>query len=150
MMDSQDPIQYPIREFHTSRRIEFADTDMGGIVHFSRFFVFMETAEHELLRALGAEVHMEIDGLNIGWPRVEASCRYFSPARLGDSLDIRVRVQKKGSKSMVYEILFSREGQEIARGSTASVCCVMDEPGGLQAISIPPQIADRLAEFEDA
>ena len=38
--------------FRTRRRVEFVDTDMGGIVHFSRFFVFMETAEHEFLEAL--------------------------------------------------------------------------------------------------
>ncbi len=51
-----------------------ADTDMGGLVHFSRFFVFMETAEHELLNALGATIHMTLeDGRTIGWPRVAAS-----------------------------------------------------------------------------
>ena len=44
--------------------MEFADTDMGGIVHFSRFFVFMETAEHEFLRSLGADIEGE------GTPRV--------------------------------------------------------------------------------
>ena len=36
-------------EYRTSRRIEFADTDMAGIAHFSRFYVFMEQAEHEFL-----------------------------------------------------------------------------------------------------
>ena len=36
-------------EYRTKRKIEFADTDMAGIVHFTRFFVFMETAEHELV-----------------------------------------------------------------------------------------------------
>ena len=41
-------------ELHTTRRIEFADTDMAGLVHFARFFVFMETAEHAFLRAAGA------------------------------------------------------------------------------------------------
>ena len=52
---------FPIHEYRTLRRIEFADTDMGGMVHFSRFFVFMETAEHEFLRTLGAEVHMTLE-----------------------------------------------------------------------------------------
>ena len=28
--------------FHTSRFVEFADTDMAGIMHFSAFFRFME------------------------------------------------------------------------------------------------------------
>ena len=148
MSEPAPPTDFPISDFHTTRRVEFADTDMGGIVHFSKFFVFMETAEHELLRALGAEVHMEIDGQNLGWPRVEANCQYLSPARFGDRLDIWVRVEKKGTRSIVFDITFSIDGLEIARGRTASVCCVMDEPEGLRSIPIPPLIADRLAEYE--
>jgi len=31
--------------WRTSRRVEFGDTDMAGIVHFSRFFLWMEAAE---------------------------------------------------------------------------------------------------------
>jgi len=149
MSDSDRDVAFPVREFCTSRRIEFADTDMGGIVHFSRFFVFMETAEHELLRILGAEVHMEVDGLQIGWPRVEAKCQYFTPARLGDVLQIRVRVLKKGRRSMSYEMTFTVDEKIIARGQTISVCCVMDDPEGLRPIPIPSSIADRVAESED-
>ena len=51
-----------IYEHRTSRRIEFADTDLGGLIHFSRYFVFMETAEHEFLNAVGTSVHFKIDG----------------------------------------------------------------------------------------
>jgi 4-hydroxybenzoyl-CoA thioesterase/acyl-CoA thioester hydrolase len=149
MPDTHANLSFPISEFQTSRRVEFADTDMGGIVHFSRFFVFMETAEHEFLRQLGAEVHMEIDGLHIGWPRVEANCQYKSPARLGDVLDIQVRVAKKGERSMAYQMTFSVDGKTIARGRTASVCCVMSEPGGLRPIPIPPLIADKIIEPDE-
>ncbi|MEE8147584.1 MAG: hypothetical protein V3T24_08275, partial [Longimicrobiales bacterium] len=59
---------YPLHELSTRRRIEFADTDMGGIVHFARFFVFMETAEHEFLRSLGTSVDRHVDGHRISWP----------------------------------------------------------------------------------
>ena len=61
-------------EFNTKRKIEFVDTDMGGIVHFSRYLVFMETAEHEFLEALGTSVVLELDGRSIGWPRIAVSC----------------------------------------------------------------------------
>lgn len=134
-----------ISRFHTTRRIEFADTDMGGIVHFSRFFVFMETAEHELLRALGFEVHMDFEGRQIGWPRVDARCRYIKPARLGDVLDIVVRVSRKGKSSMTYDFDFLIDGESVAQGQTTSVCCVMDDPSGLRPTPIPPLIADRLS-----
>ena len=32
-------------EFHNQHRVEFAETDMAGIVHFSNFFRYMEMAE---------------------------------------------------------------------------------------------------------
>ncbi len=144
---STDKSSFPLTEFRTRRRIEFADTDMGGLVHFSRFFVFMETAEHELLNALGATIHMTLeDGRTIGWPRVAASCEYLSAVRLGDEVDIHVRVARKGAKSMTYAMTFSCEGIPVARGRISSVCCVLDSPDGLEAIPIPYFIADKLAE----
>lgn len=142
----KDSASSPIFEFRTQRRVEFADTDMGGIVHFSRFFVFMETAEHDFLRALGAEVHMDVDNIQIGWPRVEASCQYMSPARLGDQLEIHVRVARKGEKSMTYAFTFTCGDKIVARGRMSSVCCQMDHPDGLRAIPIPALIADRVGE----
>jgi len=33
-------------EFKHTRRVEFAETDMAGIVHFSNFFRMMESTEH--------------------------------------------------------------------------------------------------------
>ena len=60
-------------EFIFSRRVEFAETDMAGIVHFANFYRMMENAEHAFFRSLGFSVHDEFDGQTIGWPRVSAS-----------------------------------------------------------------------------
>ncbi len=78
--------------FKTQRRIEFSDTDLEGIVRFSRFSVFMGGAEHSFLRSLGTSVDFKIDGHKAGWPRLAASCDYQSPARFEDVLDIEVLV----------------------------------------------------------
>jgi 4-hydroxybenzoyl-CoA thioesterase/acyl-CoA thioester hydrolase len=133
-----------MREFSTRRKIEFADTDMGGIVHFSRYVVFMETAEHEFLNAIGASVDMELEGRRIGWPRVAVSCEYKSPARFGDILNIRVQVARKGAKSMTYRFRFDLDGREVATGEMTSVCCVLEQGRPLQAIEIPSLIADKI------
>ena len=130
--------------FITRRRVEFADTDLGGIVHFSRFFVFMETAEHEFLRSLGYEVHFDLDGRTVGWPRVDASCTYRKPARFADVLDIELRIERRGGRSMTYGIRFLRDRELIAEGKVSSVCCILDDPAGLKAIDIPPELAKRL------
>lgn len=39
------------RRLESERRVECRDADAAGIVHFSAFFVYLEQAEHELLRA---------------------------------------------------------------------------------------------------
>ena len=135
-----------MREFKTQRKIEFADTDMGGIVHFARFFVFMETAEHQFLNALGTSVVLEIEGRSIGWPRVAASCEYKQPARFGDLLDIDVSVVRKGRTSMTYGVRFRVGDREIAEGQMTAVCCELKPGQEVRPIPIPQFIADKIAE----
>jgi YbgC/YbaW family acyl-CoA thioester hydrolase len=123
-------------EYRTKRKIEFVDTDMAGIVHFTRFFVFMETAEHEFLRSLGTSVATEWNGDKIGWPRLAASCEYLSPLRFEDEVDIRLRVTKKGTKSLTYQFHFTHQGKDIARGQITTVCCITN-PGETTRNSYP-------------
>lgn len=132
--------------FHTKRRIEFADVDLAGFVHFSRFFIFMETAEHEFLRSLGTSVHTHVDGEEIGWPRLAASCEYLTPARFEDVLEIDVIVKRKGVTSMTYEFLFHRNETLIARGQVSSICCKIHPQHGLKKIPIPSFIADKIKQ----
>lgn len=131
-------------EFHTKRRIEFSDVDLAGFVHFSRFFVFMETAEHEFLRSLGTSVHMIVDGKEIGWPRLSASCHYLNPVRFEDLLDIHLVVGRKGKKSMTYKFTFTRNDQVVAKGEISSACCLVDPVEGFRSIPIPQEIADQI------
>src|SRR5262249_45967409 len=100
--------------FRTTRRVEFADTDMAGIVHFANFFRYMEAAEVEFLRSLGLSVKMAWEGQPLGFPRVAASCDYVKPARFEDLLGVAVRIDKIGRKSVTYAFEFSKEGEVVA------------------------------------
>ena len=133
-------------EFQTQRQVEFPDTDMAGIVHFARFFVFMEAAEHAFLRSLGSSVSTRWEGNRIGWPRLQASCEYLSPARFEDVLDIRLTVVRKGTKSMAYGFEFTREGAVIARGQLHSVCCVCNPGEEIRSIPVPDFLAEQIQE----
>jgi len=127
--------------FRTSRRIEFRDTDAGGIAHFSTFFIFMEQAEHEFLRQLGMSVHRD-DGVNVvSWPRVSARCDYQSPVKFEDVLDIEVRIARVGQKSVTYEFAFSCQGRAVAEGQITAVCCRIEAGQPPQSIPIPADIA---------
>jgi acyl-CoA thioester hydrolase len=132
--------------FRTTRRVEFADTDMAGIVHFANFFRYMEAAEVELLRARGVSVALEWEGQKLGFPRVAASCDFPRPARFQDVLDIAVHVRNVGRKSVTYAFEFSKAGEPIARGQVTSVCCRVLPDHGLEGIEIPASFRARLQE----
>jgi acyl-CoA thioester hydrolase len=130
--------------YRTSRRVEFRDTDAGGIAHFSTFFLYMEQAEHELLRHLGMSVH-RTDGVSIiSWPRVSARCDYQSPVKFEDQLDIEVRIVRVGEKSVTYEFNFACQGRAIAEGQITAVCCQIEHGQPPKSIPIPADIAARL------
>jgi 4-hydroxybenzoyl-CoA thioesterase/acyl-CoA thioester hydrolase len=109
----------------------------------------MESAEHELLAAAGTAVHFEHEGELLGFPRRAASCDYRSPARLGDVLDIHVRVTRKGTSSMAYDFTFTCGDRLVARGRLASVCCVLGG-GRPRPVPIPAFLAEQLAELPEA
>ena len=137
-------------EYRTKRRIEFSDTDMAGIVHFARFFVFMESTEHAFLRSLGTSVSTEWEGNKIGWPRLSASCEYLKPVKFEDELEIHLTVARKGAKSLTYHFVFMKGDTEIARGQLTAACCICNPGEKLRAIPIPDFIADQIetAKYE--
>src|SRR5207302_426603 len=132
--------------FRTTRRVEFADTDMAGIVHFANFFRFMEAAETEYLRTLGLSVAMTWEGQEVGLPRVAASCDYLKPARFQDVLEITVRVARVGRKSVTYAVEFFKDGEAVARGQVSSVFCRVGTGQKLEALELPAFMRERLEQ----
>jgi acyl-CoA thioester hydrolase len=134
-------------EFRLRRRVEFSETDMAGIVHYSNFFRYMESAEHAFFRSLGFSiVTREVDP-PVGWPRVHASCDYMAPLRFEDEFEVHLLVTEKRSKSLSYQFRFSKiDGTatiEIARGAL-TVVCVRHEGNRMKAAAIPDGIAAKI------
>ena len=133
--------------FRTTRRMEFHDTDAAGIVHFSRFFLFMEAAEHELLRSLGLSVMQPSGTGHLSWPRVATACEYQHPAHFEEILEIEVSVARLGAKSVTYAHRFLCEGQLLATGTMTAVCCQLEPGQPPRSQAIPPEIRAKLAGF---
>jgi YbgC/YbaW family acyl-CoA thioester hydrolase len=119
---------------------------MAGIVHFSNFFRFMESAEVEFLRQRGLSVKLEWEGQRLGFPRVAASCDYLRPAYFEDLLDVDVAVEKVGDKSVTFNFDFSRDGKLLARGKVTSVCCTVEPGNQFRSVPIPATLR---AKIED-
>jgi YbgC/YbaW family acyl-CoA thioester hydrolase len=132
--------------FTITRRVEFQDTDMAGIMHFTAFFRFMEVAEHAFLRARGLSIFIEDEQGTISWPRVSAQCDYRAPARFSEELSIEVRVAHLGPRSVTYDFVFTRDGQHLAQGAMTSVCCRIPPDGPPKSIPMPAAVRAKLEE----
>lgn len=132
--------------FRTTRQVEFCDTDMAGIVHFARFFTWMESAEHEFLRSRGLSVSMDWNGGRVSFPRVNASCDFLKPARFEDELTISVEVGNVGRSSVTYGFRFFNGDEAIATGQITTVCCRVSGNGEIEAFEIPPEIRTKLGQ----
>ena len=128
--------------------VEFADTDLAGIMHFSNFFRFMERAEHAFWRSLGLSVHMEIEGRTVSWPRVQATCDYRLPLKFEDEIEVDVSIREVRARALVFGFVFRKAGiaDLAAEGSVTAVCASHDAASGrMRAIEIPSVIKEKLA-----
>jgi 4-hydroxybenzoyl-CoA thioesterase/acyl-CoA thioester hydrolase len=137
-------------KFKISRRVEFRETDMAGIVHFSNFFAYMEQAEHAFLREIGLGVICEIDGQKVSWPRVNAECNYRNAIRFEEIIDVFVSVTRIGTKSMTYSFEFFRDGTPVADGTITAVCCLFEHGKRPESVPIPAKFVDAVKPFVSA
>lgn len=134
-------------EFKIVRRVEFSETDMAGIVHYSNFFRYMEAAEHAFFRSLGFSVVTKQVDPPVGWPRVHAQCDFKAPLHFEDEVEIHMLVSEKRSKSLSFVFrlrkLNSAPPVEVARGAI-TVVCVTNKDGKMSAATIPKEIGDKI------
>jgi len=129
-------------EFIYRRRVQFADTDMAGIVHFSMYFRYMEEAEHALWRSVGLQIAPP-DG-TVGFPRVAAACDFKAPLRFEEEFEVHARVETVGRRSLKYGFTLRRGDDILAIGSMTSVSVERVPGGGVRSVDLPPDVVTRL------
>ncbi len=134
--------------FTTRRIIEFAETDMAGIVHFSNFFRYMEATEHEFFRSQGLVLHEDTSEGMIGWARVHAECDYRFPLKYLDEVEIQLFVEEKTGRSLSYRFRFWKDdqGPVLCAEGQLRVVCIVRPPNEqkIRARQIPEDIAARI------
>jgi YbgC/YbaW family acyl-CoA thioester hydrolase len=130
--------------FVVRRRVEFAETDMAGMMHFSNFLRFMEQAEQDYVRSRGLSPLWESADGSYGFPRVSAQCDYLKPVKFAEILDIEVRLEQVGSKSITYGFEFRSGDQLVAKGKMSSVCCRVLPGGKVESIAIPQEYREKI------
>ena len=131
--------------FSLKRRVQFSETDVAGIVHFSNYFRYFEDAEHALWREAGLSIHDK--DASIGWPRVSATCDYHRPLRFEDEFEISVAIAEMTRRTIRYEGRITREGDRVAT-ATWKIACINKQPdGSMRSTEIPSNIRQRLESY---
>jgi len=137
-------------QFQIVRLVEFSETDMAGIMHFSNFFRWMEACEAAFYRSLNLPLISFVPGSVVGWPRVKASCEYKAPLRFNDTIEVRLLVKEVRTKAVIFVFQFRKildgavQPAVLAQGEIAAVCVTGGADGQMVAQGIPADVRARL------
>ena len=95
-------------------RVQYEDTDAGGIVYHGQYLAFAERARSAWLRCLGINqpAMLADDGLGFVVRRVEID--FHLPAGLGDILDVESSLLRLGGASLkLQQKIINRENRHI-------------------------------------
>ena len=138
----------PIGEHTLQRRVEFHETDRVGMVHFSNYLRYMDTAMGEFFRTLGLPGPLTrywggTQDDELDWPYASVSCDFKKPLQFDDVVEIRIWIKKIGTKSLTFGVAFQKDGVELAQGQCVVVCS-QGIQGRPRTVEIPAFIRERL------
>jgi YbgC/YbaW family acyl-CoA thioester hydrolase len=128
-------------ELTVTRRVQFYETDLAGMVHFSWYARYMEEAEHALWREAGLSIASAAMG--VGFPRVSVSVDFRAPLRFEDVFETRIRIENMTRRTIAYACTMTCRDTTVATGSMTAAC-VRSVDGRMQAVDVPDEIRTRL------
>ena len=107
----------------TEIRVRYAEVDQMGVVHHSQYFVYLEVARTEALRATGM-TYRDVEGSGAYLVITRAECRYRQPARYDDELVIETEIRRATSSRIDHRYAIRRKGDGalIAEAETTLAC----------------------------
>lgn len=99
--------------------VRYAETDMMGIVHHSRYYPWFEQARTDFVKKTGY-TYSAMEKMGILLPLSETHCKYIGGMRYEDEAVITCRIEKLtvARIEFSYEVLKKPEMQIMAKGST--------------------------------
>ncbi len=146
-MSSARDHDHPPFGFSTRMRVDFADTDAGGILYYGRFSHYVDRAVFDYRRAAGVPLLGEPGHLYV----VRAmEMTYHAPLRFDDDLEAFVRTSRMGTTSHSFDVRIERIDADgalhvaDARGTVVGVSSY-DDP---RPTPVPPALRAALEGFE--
>jgi acyl-CoA thioester hydrolase len=122
---------------HYQRRIYYADTDAGGVVHHATYLTMAEQARTEALIDAGAP-HADLVTQHDALFMVRrANLEYLRPARLDETLTITTTFIGRGGATVSAQQSFERADGAVCVKMTVDLVCVSAATG--KPTRIPPR-----------
>jgi len=131
---------YPTREIE--HKVNYCDTDAGGVVYYGRYLEYFEAGRMEYLAAIGCDA-VECHRQGVFFAVREVHATYRSSARLGDRLQIRSTVTQVTKYHMTFYAEV-READSDALLVEARIKCVCMNAAG-KLLRLPAQLSEPLA-----
>lgn len=115
------------QEYWYSHRVSYGETDTMGVLYYGEYFHIFERGRGDFIRFLGLS-YMTVEERGLFLPVREAQCRYRSPARYDDLIQLRLCLSQFGRASLTFDYTLYDEGKEriMATGFTQHACVNAD------------------------
>ena len=131
-----------LHEVKVKLEIPFHDVDPLNVVWHGHYYKYLEIARTELMRSRSLDGSDFIE-LGIGLVVIESQCRYVSPLRYGDHVQVAAWFRDLKFRIMVgYEIINLTSNIRAARAHTSLVTTT---PDGTMYHRTPDSVLERLA-----
>lgn len=129
---------------HVSRRrVRFAETDCTTRVFFPRYVEWIDDAVQDFMRERELEFdergNMLVGGRGVDWTIVtgEYHCRMLRPLKMNDVLEVGIRLERIGRRSVTFRGEVLRDGELVAVGSITYVCV---DPREMKSRDLPKEL----------
>tara|TARA_X000000368_G_C23001116_1_gene698981 strand:+ start:1061 stop:1543 length:483 start_codon:yes stop_codon:yes gene_type:complete len=145
-------------EYISYRKVEFSETDMAGLVHFSNYFRYMEIAERDFFESIDVKLIQSIPYDLMGYPRSRAECKFSAPLRFGDTVKIHLAIKTIKDRAIDYQFrLYKVESDTlgndaeiasipVAKGHLTTIYAELTDDGSLESKPLPKNVLEKIEE----
>jgi acyl-CoA thioesterase FadM len=131
----------PVSEYRYKRRVQFADTDLAGVVHFSWIAKYMEEAEHALWRDAGLSIVPQEPAVSFRASHCRSTSRRRCSSRTSSKCTCGSPPCQDDHVTYAHTI---RRGDTVIATGTMTAVCVRKSPPPMKAVEIPAEILAHL------
>ncbi len=142
MFDDRVPVRDDYRYF-VGITTRWQDNDVYGHINNVVYYSYFDTAANHLLIHEGG---LDVASAQVIGVVAESGCRYFAGTSYPQSLEVGVRIEHLGNRSVRYGIAVFCQGEQEARAAGYFVHVFVGR-SSMQSMAIPEQIRTALTRY---